>query len=282
MFPWTVKVGVSDANKNPLGQVCASGGLPRLSPEEPIHALILAIADAIKRDDPDLVAWRSCLLNTPMEFVLCKTENDRMWDRINSREKIAIDCEIFARSATSRVFEVVLISQTMQQQGHAPPTARAVADAWKEHVAQSQTQEAVNFSFVDTAMTVHRRVFGVPEALSAILWCEDMWGPKSPWNSLYKIEALCRKIGTHGDSSKLVWMIEGVCNMVFSRQHQCEDFTLSKLTGKGTSNRGILDLLLLKKNVLQHMRDITLTSLRLPEPVMERIQNATHDHCSYW
>ncbi len=170
-FPQVVKVGVADVGKDLIKHAATCGGLPRLSPEEPLQAIVKCIHEAIERNtnDDELLAWRGCLLNTSLEFVVCKTDEGRMWQRINTREAFTTEHELFSRSSVTRIFEVLDVAKRLQRPGGGPAGAGQVAEAWKEHVQTSGLSESINFTYVDTAMTVHKRVLLDSDAMAAIM-----------------------------------------------------------------------------------------------------------------
>ena len=84
------------------------GNLHRVSPEEPVHAFIHAVAAAIERNAPqtELDAWLACALNTPMEFLIVPNEQAMAWRAVNMREKTGTSFEALFRSAIQRFYEV--------------------------------------------------------------------------------------------------------------------------------------------------------------------------------
>ena len=66
------------------------GNLHRVSPEEPVHAFIHAVAAAIERNAPqtELDAWLACALNTPVEFLIAPNAQAMAWRAVNMREKL--------------------------------------------------------------------------------------------------------------------------------------------------------------------------------------------------
>ncbi len=282
-FPQLVIVGVTDVDVNPITQWGHRGGLPRISPEEPIHALILAAKAALDAGlgDAVLTEWRACILNTPFEFVRCESPRDLVWKRINVRESYATQFDLFTRTTLGRIHEVWDVMLKLEQERGRPPAPTAVAQAWADNANMSGTSEPVTLSFIDTSLTVRRRVLSDPGTLAAIQRADDRWGKATPWNSIYKMEMLARKIGVHGDKKNLLWMVEGVEHMVLERDLRVEECTVKALSGKATSNRGLLDLLLLKRGILQHLLFVTLPHLEYPAEVFCCVQEVMGDHTAF-
>ncbi len=130
-FPQLVIVGVTDVDVNPITQWGHRGGLPRISPEEPIHALILAAKAALDAGlgDAVLTEWRACILNTPFEFVRCESPRDLVWKRINVRESYATQFDLFTRTTLGRIHEVWDVMLKLEQERGRPSAPAAVAQA---------------------------------------------------------------------------------------------------------------------------------------------------------
>ncbi len=283
-FPQLVIVGVTDVAVNPITQWGHRGGLPRISPEEPLHALILAAKAAMDEGATEevLAEWRSCILNTPFEFVKCESPRDLVWQRINARESYATEFDLFSRTVLGRIHEVWdVLLKLEQDRGGRTPAPALVAQAWQDNARLSGSSEPVTMSYVETALTVRRRVLSDTDSLKAIQRAEDLWGKATPWNSIYKLELLARKLGAHGDKKNLCWMVEGVEHMVLEGDLRPEECTVKALTGKSTNNRGILDLLLLKRGILQHLLFVTLPHLEYSPETLSRVQEAMRDHRAF-
>ena len=84
------------------------GNLHRVSPEEPVHAFIHAVAAAIERNAPqtELHAWLACTINAPMEFLIVPNEQAMAWRAVHIREKTCTSVEALFRSAIQRFYEV--------------------------------------------------------------------------------------------------------------------------------------------------------------------------------
>lgn len=93
VFPGIVMIA-TDACWDPC-KPAARGLLRAISPEEPRHALILAIARDVKAGMPEegLLLWRRLLLSAVTEFRRLSTEEDVFWAATNLRERVGADYE---------------------------------------------------------------------------------------------------------------------------------------------------------------------------------------------
>ncbi len=280
-FPCTVIVGLSDPAEHLT--LAPRGGLPRISPEEVPHALLLEVRDAINSgaSEAELMAWRACMLNVPLEYRIVKSADDLTWQRINTREQFGTEYELFARSALGRIYEVIDVANQLSQTLRHFPSASRIASDWTAHVTLSGMSDPVTPGFVDTALTVFHRVISDPETQALIVDAEGRWGKQSPWNSVYKLEALAKKLGPKGDVARLRWMVAAVNDMALSDQVPLSELTVRTLSGKGVAaNKGLLDLCLFKHSLLQHLRAI-IPSTTSDLVAAEKMMAVTADHAAH-
>jgi hypothetical protein len=77
------------------------GNLKAISPEEPRHALIFAIArdiDAGLTDD-ELLAWKNLVVSAIVTFKVVTTEDEIFWLATNARESVGATFEVVYFSA---------------------------------------------------------------------------------------------------------------------------------------------------------------------------------------
>ena len=110
-------------------------------------------------------------------------------------------------------------------------SAKAFVDKWARSVTQSNVSDKITESFVDTVMTIRKRVFSFPACLEKLQVADDKWGIRTPWDSVYKIEFLARKSG--GSEDKMLYMLEFVADRYAAGYSDTGDFALRQLTGKG-------------------------------------------------
>lgn len=86
--PWALTVAVLDDSQPDFGNLKA------ISPEEPRHAIILALAKDIESGTVDSLAWKNRILGTIVTFRKVDNDDDIFWHATNAREKIGVDFEV--------------------------------------------------------------------------------------------------------------------------------------------------------------------------------------------
>lgn len=84
-FPGVVCIGVTDTS-SPIA-AAQRGWLKGISPEEPRHALVFAIARDLRKGLP-LDKWKILVLSATMEFRAMAAEDDFFWEATKLRESI--------------------------------------------------------------------------------------------------------------------------------------------------------------------------------------------------
>lgn len=88
-----------------IDETLAFGSLKAISPEEPRHALILAIARDIEagQSDVELQHWRDLILSTQVQFKRVDSDDDVFWQATVMRETIGIQYEVMYFSAVPAI-----------------------------------------------------------------------------------------------------------------------------------------------------------------------------------
>ena len=89
-----------------------------------------------------------------------------------------------------------------------------VAKMYDERMVYARTTEKVKDSFVDSAMTIHKRVFSLPVASPWLEWCDDVLTDRSPWKSIYMLQAIVDRAQTSERISWAVWSLTDCFRMV--------------------------------------------------------------------
>ena len=93
------------AGFNPLEN---KGRLRRVSPSEPVHAMIMAMYRDIQAGDENVIeAWRDVCLSTCMVFERCENNDDFHWKHLQLRENPGIDFELVRQSSLQRILDVM-------------------------------------------------------------------------------------------------------------------------------------------------------------------------------
>ena len=101
------------------------------------------------------------------------------------------------------------------------------------------THEKPQFTaaFVDTALTVYRRILSDPVARDLVLEADEEWGQASPYNSIHRLELFTKKAG-QGHQVMLHWMLESVNDMVRNQMVAGTELSERNLSGKAKGGAG--------------------------------------------
>ena len=140
--------------------------------------------------------------------------------------------------------------QIKQEASRQKLSNKALFERWSANVkfgtiTKNDKDMTFNMAFVDAAILVHSRILVHEEARDLVLWAEHHWGKQTPWCSIYRLEAVCRKVGN--SSQKMVWVLASVQDLLANDQIQATSLSVKNLSGRGMpGNRGTIDLILLK------------------------------------
>lgn len=78
----------------------------------------------------------------------------------------------------------------------------------KEMPFWAKTSERISAAFVDSAVTIYKRVFSLPAALEAIVWCdENLASNVNPFQSIYVLQSIVDRAQT---PERIAWAIPGL------------------------------------------------------------------------
>jgi hypothetical protein len=95
-------------------------------------------------------------------------------------------------------------------------------------------------------------IFHCPKITAMLLASEETFGKNTPFNSAWKFEAIIKR-AKQPDSimaqQRVHWIIDGIIFLVKARKVTSGECSLPGLTGQGRSSFGLLDTLLLKRDL---------------------------------
>jgi hypothetical protein len=136
----------------------------------------------------------------------------------------------------------------------------------------AKSSEQVSHAFVDSAMTVYRRVLSVAVASKWLEWCEENMMGQSPWaKSIYALQALVDRAQT---ADRIGWAVWGLTDLYRMEFVNLGDFTVGKLKDYRQS---YIEVLNLKHALRGHLLRDWLPSLGLPRHVVAKLQEVFAD-----
>ena len=243
-------------------------GFARLSPAEPVHALLFALAEAIQRKAPEHVlrAFKSCVLTASFVFEICGVGEARYWRAQNIREEMVEKGLAVQMTLRQRIFDIAGFHEA-KSKTETNLGSKKLAGLYSAHLKLASSQERISESFVDSALTIHRRLLSQPACQQVLEWCDQNWLSVSPWKSIYALQALIDRAGT---PEMIAWALPGMVDGVRMSFLDAGVFVISKLKDSRVS---YIEILKMKKKVLQHLLTEWLMSLELPTEWKNKIKS---------
>ena len=193
-------------------QDASAGGLQRLTPEEIDHAILFSLAEAIGKDvgDPILRRWVKMLLSFPMTFEVVPEGDSRMWRAQNLREELVDIGETVRRSTTQRIHDIVGFKMEKEAEKHETWNAFKVAKQYKVYVKLARSSEEISQTFVENAITIHKRLLSVRRNQELLDWCDEYYAGSAsershPFPTINSLLSLCERAHT---PAKITWSLE--------------------------------------------------------------------------
>ena len=94
------------------------GSWHSVSPEEMAHAMLFAVADAVRREQDNLEllgAWKRCMLCTTFRFTVLANAEKRTWYALQQREDVSHHQLLVHRSCFQRCHEMARLRHRLQE-----------------------------------------------------------------------------------------------------------------------------------------------------------------------
>ncbi len=247
-----IHVAIPDADFNVLGH---KGALQRVSPEELTSAFIMAMARDItnNEDATTMQEWLSHMLSTTCKFVMLPQNMDRYWHALAFREDIQHTYDVCRRTCFQRVHEVMRLMEKMREKmPDSQVTPQRVEKEYTDRLnnMKKDASGAISSAFVDTAMTVSKRMLSVP-AIAQLLRDADSWssGTFNPFDSHTKLQAMVNKCKT---KETLIWCCQALSYRV--RKGVLLSLSVTDISGGRPSRSdqrkpGLFDVLIIKEGL---------------------------------
>ena len=228
------------------------GALQRLSPPELAIAVLFSIRDAIKQsaDDNILMKWRSLALTASFQFEVVWPGEDRYWRAQNIRQECIEHGEVAQLSVRQWIYDVVGFKDSKEKELQKTLSALAVAKMFEDRMKYARSSERIKDSFVDSAVTIFKRVLSVQAANHWLEWCEQNLMEKSPWKSVYALQALVDRAQT---TDRITWALWGLTDYWRMEYLDLGAFSIAKLRDYRQSYVEVMNLKLgVRDELLQH------------------------------
>ena len=265
----TIEIGVEASEQVDMAN------LQRVSPSEPLHALLFACARDLReitavsqavdegRAEEDATTatnhtekiqkWRRLLTSVPTLFRVLPGENPKCFASIQARIDIAAHTQAVARKPAQWAMEIVLHQHRLHRQrgGRVAPGAEKVAEDLRNNLKMtnvSQTDspfEPITKTFVDNCITIHDRLLRHADLLQLAM--------ASTWDKVNKLHILCCKAGNRDN---IKWVMQLVEDMLVTGQLTREDVSGRALKGH-EGEKGFVALLLPKRQLRDKLLELT-------------------------
>jgi hypothetical protein len=212
-----------------LNVVATAGDLVRVSPQETVHAFILACAAACRAGAglDELERWRKAMLTATFRFESILTVDALYWRAANLRELVVSEFRAVALTPVQRICQVVEFkAQQERKHGGAKLSAAALTQLFLDNLKMADDAEKLSKNLVDNILTVWNRALSQQAILEIVLDAEERFGPATPFDSILKMYTIVSKAQT---APAIKWVY---CAL--------SDLTRAGLLGRGTASLAAL------------------------------------------
>ena len=134
------------------------------------------MAEAIQKKEKEHVlrAFTSCVLTTSFVFELCSVGEARYWRAQNIREEMVEKGLAVQLSLRQRIYDIAGF-QDMKSKTEGNMGAKKLSALYATHLKLASNAEKISESFVDSALTIHKRLLSIPACQDVLEWCDQNW-----------------------------------------------------------------------------------------------------------
>jgi hypothetical protein len=166
-----------------------------LSPIEISHAVLFSLQDAISSGASDEVlrSWKTLLLSWPMSWEVVALGEARTWRAGNLRESMVDAGDSVKLSTRQLALDVAGFKMETEAAKQTAISSADTAKMYATHLVQARSSEKISPTFVDSAITVVKRVINNAECSAILEWCDENFldNLQHPWSSIYALQSLC-------------------------------------------------------------------------------------------
>lgn len=278
-FPYVVTLAVDAVTEEAL---TADGHWHRLSPAEPVFALLFSVQEAIvaQAEEAVLKKWLRLLLTVDFEFLNVPDNEARYWKAVNLREKAVELGQSVRLSLRQRIFDVAGFKKAKEDASGSSLSTKKVAHLYQQHVKLASGTEDVSEAFVDCACSIFKRIFAVPRCQKILEEADSKLLAGNPWNkSIYSLQGLLDRAQT---PENVAFALEGLLDGFQMGFVSEAEFGARRIKDYRSS---YVEVLKLKKQVSKHLLGPFLTELSLPaawsKEIREKLRDFKAVRCNY-
>ena len=246
-----------------------------VSPVEKLHALILAIQRDISEGHLEkLVQWKKIVLSTTMVFRIQENDEALRWQALNLREQPGIEYDLVRFGAVQRIIEIRdFVSKRPELNGSNRTMAKPIAAQYNKKIKLSVFSENLSETMVYQRLEVYDRILArSPVILSMLHEMDSRLGAKNPFDKVARLYALSSKCT--GAISQAEWVFTYLKDLFEGGKMSSDDFGKRMLAGADSKQKGIADLILVKKSALSRL--LSWGSSRVKEAEMKAMHAMTN------
>ena len=275
LVPLTKAIGVfvSSADFRVLEH---KGSLLMITPEERAHAILLKVADDVRKNGARRHKdWKLVLLSVPVYIDVIAKEEQVQWEAFNARQLILQEHWSMARTAQQQCYEVVSIKNGLQKDLGRQPTRKEISDKFRHNVKMAPgRKDDYSETFVREALNIYDKVLCCPPLAQVLLDQEMRDGQNALWNHMGKLSVLATKTV---DPEERKWVMDALEDLQINSSFSSDDLSRNILLGDKT-HVGMVPLLTFKYKLLARLVGYWFTAIGLRVEDVAVLQDRTKSH----
>ena len=262
-----------------VGKELPRGGLFRLSPDIPCHALIYKVAQVLRTPNTEAsekLAWLRVLLSSPVTFIKRDTYDSKYAEVNSLREDLMGASAAVEETVRQLCLNLGGFKSYKERVTGLAMTASMMSTFYKDNIRLSQGNKHLSKkSSMDALLTLMDRFWSIPGLDELVRASESVKGKDSFWNSLYRLQEIvyrCQK------TERITWVCHCIADGLQSGKYAEDEISVQTLK---TGPRSVTDVFLTAKQLKEYLLGTWLDGMGFPSNIADKCREIFKSHASW-
>ncbi len=270
---WLNFTVVLAVDKDATDIAALAGSIKRVSPEEPVFALLRGAARATREEDKQ--QFRQLFRSVRYTCMHLTTQSMMLRESINIREELTTTFKAVVRTPLALLMMIVAEKKDLEKQVGAVTTQKLFQ--WFQQCRWSAHTEKLSKNLLENCSALWTKFTQEPTVLTTVRTAEQLWGSDTPFTSVLQMYIITLRAGKC--PKKLRWLFHAILDAHRAGIVDLADLNVSRLQAKGRVT--FLDLVLYKMDLLEELLGPQLSALPCTPSSVMKIRNIYKDHESF-
>ncbi|CAE7767875.1 unnamed protein product [Symbiodinium necroappetens] len=231
-------------------RIVSGGALERVSPEEPVQALVVTVARRVRAgaSQDELQLWLKVMFSASGRIVKAESSIDAYFWGVNFRRGVKDESKAVCHLASQVAADVWLFKKRLEAQHARSFTYEEIADFYAQHMSgvEDDDEPRSDPKLIEKAVTVYEHVLVLPEVRAIIQRMDEYYNDRSPFNAINNLLEVHYKCKT---PQRVLWIFQSIETVMAMETLEPSELARKPLLKPGSGKISLLEVFLCKKGM---------------------------------